>query len=45
MEANLVRFNIFLCYLKLGEIKKAYEVFVHEIMNNRNLPIELQRQN
>ena len=31
-DMNCIVYNIFLCHMKLGHVKKAYEVFIKEIM-------------
>jgi hypothetical protein len=31
-DSNCITYNIFLCHLKMAELRKAYEVFIKEIM-------------
>lgn len=31
-DMNCIIYNIFLCHMRLGNVKKAYEVFIKEIM-------------
>jgi|JI6StandDraft_1071083.scaffolds.fasta_scaffold130440_1 hypothetical protein len=31
-DFNEINYNIFLCYIKLGEHKKAYEMFIRDVM-------------
>lgn len=45
MDINLIRYNIFLCNIKLNDFKKAYEIFTHEIMDSKNISHELLREN